>query len=100
MIASGADPNLAVSEHDSCFVGGAVTLDDVSFTVAIAYISRATLDSERQWTPLRSGTGSNISDPNGAEAALRNQFQHTLGSQSTGEHWQGRDHQCTSLTVA
>ena len=34
-----------------------MTLDDVSLTMKIAYISRATLDSERHWTPLDLGTG-------------------------------------------
>ena len=35
-----------------------MTLDDVLFTMKIAYISRATLDSEKHWTPLDLGTGS------------------------------------------
>ena len=33
-----------------------MTLDDVPFTMTIAYISRATLESERHWTPLDFGT--------------------------------------------
>ena len=57
-IASGVGPDLAMSEHGPCFTGGTVTLDDVSFTMKIAYISRATLDSERHWTPLNLGPGS------------------------------------------
>ena len=41
-----------------------MTLDDVSFTIKIAYyISRATLDSERRWTPLDSETGSIVWAP-------------------------------------
>ena len=35
-IASGVDPGLALSEYGPCIVGGAVTLDDVSFTTKIA----------------------------------------------------------------
>ena len=57
-MASGVGPDLELSEHGPCFVKGTVTLDDVSFTMKIAYISRATLDSERHWTPLDLGTGS------------------------------------------
>ena len=57
-IASSVGPNLAMSERCPCFVEGTVTLDDVSFTMKIAYISRAKLDSERHWTPLDLGTGS------------------------------------------
>ena len=62
-IASSVGPDLTLSEHGPCFVGGTVTLDDVSFTMKIAYISRATLDSERHWTPLDLGTGSNVWAP-------------------------------------
>ena len=40
-----------------------MTLDNVSFTLKIAYISRATLDSERRWTPLDLGTGSIVWAP-------------------------------------
>ena len=40
-----------------------MTLDDVSFTVEIAYISRATLDSERHWTPVVLGIGSIVWTP-------------------------------------
>ena len=40
-----------------------MTLDDVSFTVEIAYISRATLDSERHWTPVVLGIGSIVWAP-------------------------------------
>ena len=29
-----------------------MTLDDVLFTMKIAHINQATLDSERHWTPL------------------------------------------------
>ena len=47
-----------MSEHGPCFVKGTVTLDVVLLTMKIAYISRATLDSERHWTPLDLGTGS------------------------------------------
>ena len=56
-IASGVGPDLVMSEHCPCFVEGTVTLNDVLFTMKIAYISRATLDSERHWTPLDLGTG-------------------------------------------
>ena len=35
-ITSGVGPGLALSEHGPCFVGGTVTLDDVSFTTKIA----------------------------------------------------------------
>ena len=57
-IASGVGPDLALSEHGLCFVKGIVTLDEVLFTLKITYISRATLDSERHWTPPDFGTGS------------------------------------------
>ena len=40
-----------------------MTLDDVLFTIKIAYISRATLDSERHWSPLDLGTGSTVWAP-------------------------------------
>ena len=50
-------PWYALSEHGTCFVEGAAMLDDVSFTPSVAYISQATLDSERHWTPLEIGTG-------------------------------------------
>ena len=40
-----------------------MTLNDVSFTVKISYISRATLDSERHWTPLDLGTGNIVWAP-------------------------------------
>ena len=40
-----------------------MTLDDVLFTMKIAYISRATLDSEGHWTPLDLGTGSIVWAP-------------------------------------
>ena len=40
-----------------------MTLDNVSFTMKIAYISRATLDSEKRWTPLDLGTGSVVWAP-------------------------------------
>ena len=40
-----------------------MTLDDVSFTMKTAHISRATLDSERHWTPLGLGTGSIVWAP-------------------------------------
>ena len=51
-------PYLALSKHSPCFVGGTVTLENVSFTMKIAYISRAARDSERHWSPLDLGTGS------------------------------------------
>ena len=35
-IASGVGPDLALSEHGPCLVGGTVTLDDVSFTTKFA----------------------------------------------------------------
>ena len=35
-IDSGVGPDLALSEHGLCFVGGTVTLDDVSFTTKVA----------------------------------------------------------------
>ena len=56
-IASGVGPDLALSEHGPCFVGGTATLDNVSFTMKIAYISRATPDSKRHWTSLGFATG-------------------------------------------
>ena len=40
-----------------------MTLGDVLFTVEIAYVSRATLDSERHRTPLGLGTGSIVWAP-------------------------------------
>ena len=40
-----------------------MTLGDASFTMKIAYISRATLDSEKHWTPLDLGTGSIVWAP-------------------------------------
>ena len=40
-----------------------MTLDDVLFTMKIAHISRATLDSERHWIPLELGTASIIWTP-------------------------------------
>ena len=40
-----------------------MALDDVSFIMKIAYISRAKLDSERQWTLLDLGTGSIVWGP-------------------------------------
>ena len=49
-IASGISPDFPLSNHGPCFVGGTVTLDDVSFTMRIAHISRAALDSEKHWT--------------------------------------------------
>ena len=52
-----------LSEHGVCFVKGTVTLDDVVFTIKIAYNSRATLDSEWHWTPLDLGTGKNVWAP-------------------------------------
>ena len=55
--ASGVGPDLALSDHGPCFVSGTVTLDDISFAMLIAYISRATLDSERHWTFIDLGTG-------------------------------------------
>ena len=51
-IASGVAPDFALSEHGPCFVKGAVTLDDLSFTMKNAFICRATLDLERHWTPI------------------------------------------------
>ena len=62
-IVSGVGPDLALSEHGPCFIEGTVTLDDVSFTMKIAYISRAKLDSERHWTPLDLGTASIVWAP-------------------------------------
>ena len=62
-VASGVGPDLALSEHGLCFVEGTVTLDDVSFTMKIAYISRLSLDSEGHWTPLDLGTGSIVYAP-------------------------------------
>ena len=59
-IAPGVGPDLPLSEHVPCFV----MLDDVSFTMKIVYISRATLDSERHWTPLDLGMGSIAWAPN------------------------------------
>ena len=51
-IAYGVAPDFALSEHGPCFVEGTVTLDDVSFTMKIAYISRAILrpqDTGEHW---------------------------------------------------
>ena len=62
-IASSVGSDLALSEDGPCSVEGAVTLDDVSFATKIAYISRATLDSERHWTPLDLGTGTIVWAP-------------------------------------
>ena len=62
-IASGIAPDFTLPEHGPCSVEGTVTLDDVSFTMKTAYISRATLDSERHWTPLDLGTGSIVWAP-------------------------------------
>ena len=62
-ITSGVGPDLEKSEHGPCFVGGTVTLDNVSFTMNIAYISRAILDSERHWTPPDLVTGSMVWAP-------------------------------------
>ena len=59
-IASGVTPDFELSQHGPCFVEGTVTLDDVPFTMRIPCISRATLDSERHWTPLYLETGSSI----------------------------------------
>ena len=39
-IASGVGPDLALSKHGPWLVGGTVTLDDISFTIEVAYISR------------------------------------------------------------
>ena len=39
-IASGVGPDLALSEHGPWFVGGTVTLDDISFIIKIAYLRR------------------------------------------------------------
>ena len=61
-IASGVGPDPALSEHGPCCVESTVTLD-VAFTMKIAYISRATLNSERHWTPLDLGTGSIVWAP-------------------------------------
>ena len=62
--ASGIGPDLELPEHGPCFVKGTVTLDDVLFTMKITYMSRATLDSDRHWTPLDLGTGSIVWAPN------------------------------------
>ena len=40
VVASDVGPDLALSEHGPCLVGGTVTLDDVSFTAKIAIHSR------------------------------------------------------------
>ena len=57
----GSAPALRVQEPRNLVraaTGGTVTLDDVLFNKKMAYISRATLDSERHWTPQDLGTGS------------------------------------------
>ena len=41
-IASGVGPDLALSEHRLCLVGGTVTLADVSFTTNLQYIAAGT----------------------------------------------------------
>ena len=62
-ITSGVTPDSALSGHGPCFVRGTVALDDVSFTMKIAYIVRATLNSERHWISLNIGTGSIVWTP-------------------------------------
>ena len=98
---SGVGPDLALSEHGPCFVGGTVTLDDVLFTITIAYISQATLDSERRWTPLDMETGRIVGLPNTSEGTLLgNKVAHILRIQDTGKHWQRGDPQRTSPAAA
>ena len=50
-----------------------MTLDDVLFTIKIAYISRVTLDSERHWTPLDLGNGSFVWAPKRLRGYFREQ---------------------------
>ena len=100
VIASIIGLDLAASEHGPWFMGGTVTLDDVSYTVNIAYISRATLDSERHWTPLDLETGSVVWVP----IFLRGYFgeQNSAYPSATGHRrasWQSGG-LCTSPTVA
>ena len=54
-IASGVGPDLAMSEHGACLVGGTVTLDDVSFTTKLAIDSGGDVTqvrgAPRYWFP-------------------------------------------------
>ena len=62
-ITFGVGPDLALSKHAPYFVKSTVTLGDALFTMKISHISRATLDSERHWTPPDLGTGSIVWAP-------------------------------------
>ena len=85
-MASGVGPDLALSEHGPCFVRGAVTLDDVSFTMKVAYISRVTLESDRHRTSLDWGTGSIVELLSASEGTVGNKVPHILPPHGTGEH--------------
>ena len=54
-IASGVVPDLALSEHGPCLVGGTVTLDDVSFTTIFSIHSGGDVTqvrgAPRYWFP-------------------------------------------------
>ena len=65
-----------------------MTLDDVSFTMKIAYISRAMPDSERHWTPLDLKPAALFGLPNASEGTVENKVPHILRPQDVGEHWQ------------
>ena len=99
-IASGVGPDLALPEHGPCFVGGTVTLNDVSFTIKIAYISQLTLDSERPWTALDLETGRVVlSTQTPPRMYFGNKVPPILPPHGTGEHWQSGDPQCTSPAI-
>ena len=53
----------------------------------VAYISRATLDSERRWIPLDLGTGSIVWAPKRLRGYFGEQIPHILRPQGTGEQW-------------
>ena len=103
-IVSGAGPDLALSEHGPCFVGGTVTLDDASFTMKIASISR---DAGRRFVhhenrvyqssnarlgealgPSRFGDRQHCLGCKRLREYFRDQSSAYLPATSTGEHWQ------------
>ena len=69
-----------------------MTLDDLLLTLKIAYISGATLDSERHWTHLELGTGNIVWAPERLRGyCVGNKIPDILRSQDTGKHWQSGD---------
>ena len=71
-----------------------MTLDDVSLAIKIAYIRRATLDSERNWTPLGLETSSIVCAPKRLRGYVGDQRSaYIRRPQGTGEHWQSGDPQ-------